>query len=206
MFLFLLFLCAIAASGIHALALPVEATSDDSKYIDITHCRTIWNIIWSSLATIFVCAWVSVHRNVPSPASGGFTVTLEQIRITVWALVVPEYIIAWAIRQWIVACQISEESNKLQEVPPPVPARMKKDSSVLVGLAMRAMVIIDSQHREGPWSRFTRTAASLFPKKNLLSWTATLQAVVPPVLPHARIDGNGTSHAGDGHNDFGIQY
>ncbi|KZP12303.1 hypothetical protein FIBSPDRAFT_870356 [Athelia psychrophila] len=51
MLLFLLCLCAIAAC-IHALVLPaVEATSDDFKRIDITHYRTIWNIIWSSLAT-----------------------------------------------------------------------------------------------------------------------------------------------------------
>lgn len=53
MLLFLLCLCAIAAPGIYALAIPaVKATSDDFlKCTEIDHCRTIWNIIWSSLAT-----------------------------------------------------------------------------------------------------------------------------------------------------------
>ena len=34
---------------------------------DLTHCRTIWNIIWSCLVTIFSCTWVAVHPNVPCP-------------------------------------------------------------------------------------------------------------------------------------------
>ncbi|KZP33124.1 hypothetical protein FIBSPDRAFT_706862, partial [Athelia psychrophila] len=87
--------------------------SSDSKCIDLTHCRTVWSIIWSSLATIFACAWVSVHRNLPNPASGGFTVTMEQISITVLALLVPEYIVVWVIRQWIVAREISKEFNEI---------------------------------------------------------------------------------------------
>ncbi|KZP12302.1 hypothetical protein FIBSPDRAFT_661337, partial [Athelia psychrophila] len=52
--------------------------------------------------------------NIPSPASKWYTVLGERILITIWALLVPEYIIAWAIRQWIVARQISKEFNKLQ--------------------------------------------------------------------------------------------
>ncbi|KZP07623.1 hypothetical protein FIBSPDRAFT_841118 [Athelia psychrophila] len=137
MLLFLLFLCAIAA-GIHALALPaVDATSEDSKCTDLAFCRSIWNIIWSSLATIFACAWVSVHRNIPDPDSRGVAVTLERIRITIWALLVPEYIIAWAIRQWIVAREISKEFNKLAPMPPHVTVR--PDSGYSSGPAMRGI-------------------------------------------------------------------
>ncbi|KZP12300.1 hypothetical protein FIBSPDRAFT_1050126 [Athelia psychrophila] len=170
---FLLFLCAIAA-GIHALALPaVEATSDDSKCIDITHCRTIWNIIWSSLATIFACAWVSVHRNIPSPSSEWYTVLWERIKITLWALLVPEYIIAWAIRQWIVARQISEEFNELSKKSLLVP-RVPIDSGVAVGSAMQAMVIVTSQADKdtaGSWrSKFRAFWDKHFPKKR---WTVT---------------------------------
>lgn len=31
------------------------------------HCRTVWNITWSCLITIFVCIWVAVHPNIPQP-------------------------------------------------------------------------------------------------------------------------------------------
>lgn len=110
----LLTLFAFAVVGTHALAiLGTVEVAPDPKCIDITHCRTIWNIIWSSLATIFACAWVSVHRNIPDPDSGSITVTLERVKITIWALLVPEYIIAWAIRQWIVANSISKEFEEL---------------------------------------------------------------------------------------------
>ena len=34
---------------------------------DLTHCRTIWSIVWSCLVTIFSCTWVAVHPNVPCP-------------------------------------------------------------------------------------------------------------------------------------------
>lgn len=112
---FLLFLYANLAQVIDALAIPAvdELTEAQSKCIDITHCRTIWSIIWSCLATIFACAWVAVHRNVPDPKSGAARINLERVGITVCALLVPEYIVAWAIRQWIIASDIAKTNEKL---------------------------------------------------------------------------------------------
>ena len=34
---------------------------------DLSHCRSIWNIVWSCLVTIFSCTWIAVHLNVPCP-------------------------------------------------------------------------------------------------------------------------------------------
>lgn len=135
-------LFAFAVVGSHALAiLATVEVAPDPKCIDITHCRTIWNIIWSSLATIFACAWVSVHRKIPDPQSDGITVTLERVKITIWALLVPEYIIAWAIRQWIAAHQISKEFENLSRPRPRV------DSGIFMGSPMHAMRSLGTEEK-----------------------------------------------------------
>ena len=46
---------------------------------DLAHCRTIWNIVWSCLATIFSCTWVAMHPTFLAPRSGKRTVGLKDI-------------------------------------------------------------------------------------------------------------------------------
>ena len=68
---------------------------------DLSHCRTIWDIIWSCLTTVFLCTWVSVHPNVPCPKKQNPVVSFAEHRIPLFicALLVPEYVLGWAIRQ-----------------------------------------------------------------------------------------------------------
>ena len=74
---------------------------------DLSHCRSIWNIIWSCLVTIFSCTWIAVHPNVPSPkkrvANGWIerrilnpllSFTEHRLPLFVCALLVPEYVLA----------------------------------------------------------------------------------------------------------------
>ncbi|KZP34112.1 hypothetical protein FIBSPDRAFT_990536 [Athelia psychrophila] len=96
------------------LAAAVNETDTQARCIDITYYRTIWNIVWSCLATIFACAWVAVHRNIPDPTSGMIRVSLDRVAITICALLVPEYMIGWAARQWLVARRIAK-NEKLAE-------------------------------------------------------------------------------------------
>ncbi|KZP22280.1 hypothetical protein FIBSPDRAFT_1018418 [Athelia psychrophila] len=98
--------------SVGALSQPTESAAQASC-IDINHCRTICNIIWSCLATIAACTWVAVHWNVPDPRSGMICVNLDRIAITICALLVPEYIIGWAVRQWLTAQQIAQTNEKL---------------------------------------------------------------------------------------------
>ena len=87
---------------------------------DLAHCRTIWNIVWSGLVTIFSCTWVAVHPNVPCPkkreANGWIekciwnpllSFTEHRLPLFVCALLVPEYVLAWAIRQFLKAREIA---------------------------------------------------------------------------------------------------
>jgi hypothetical protein len=85
---------------------------------DLIQTRTVWNIIWSCLSTIFICTWGSLHPNISStPDEPGMRwrdklrkSLVELLRyklpLFIWALLVPEYILAWAIRQYLTAGEI----------------------------------------------------------------------------------------------------
>ena len=63
--------------------------------------RTIWDILWSCIATIFACSWVSVHTNIPSPNESSWRIFFRRLELMFWAVVAPEMIITWAFRQWL---------------------------------------------------------------------------------------------------------
>ena len=62
--------------------------------------RTIWDILWSCLATIIACSWVSVHPNIPGPNESSWRIFLRRLELMFWAVISPEMIITWAFRQW----------------------------------------------------------------------------------------------------------
>ena len=80
---------------------------------DLVHCRTIWNIVWSCLATIFSCTWVVVHPNVPCPKKRNLLLSFAEHRLPMFicALLVPEYVLAWSIRQFLVAREIASQNK-----------------------------------------------------------------------------------------------
>ena len=65
------------------------------------HQRTIWNILWSCLATIFACSWVSIHPNIPAPDESSRRIFFRRLELMFWAVIAPEMIITWALRQWV---------------------------------------------------------------------------------------------------------
>ena len=85
----------LAESGNNATVL-----STSSPCICPADQRSIWDILWSCLATIFACSWVSVHPNIPSPDESQWRVFLRRLELMFWAVVGPELVIAWAFRQW----------------------------------------------------------------------------------------------------------
>lgn len=103
------------------MSLSPLSPSDSDACIDLSHCRTVWNIIWSCLAVIFSCTWVAVHPNIRSPkareGNGWFqrlvwnpicTFASHRLPLFICALLVPEYILAWAMWQWFVARKIQK--------------------------------------------------------------------------------------------------
>ena len=69
--------------------------------------RSIYNIIWSCLATIFACTWIAVHPNLPAPKEGELQVFLRRLAIMGYLLLAPEMVIMWASRQYLAALEIS---------------------------------------------------------------------------------------------------
>ncbi|KAI0059779.1 hypothetical protein BV25DRAFT_1918174 [Artomyces pyxidatus] len=91
-------------------------TSTSDTCTDISICRTRYTIIWSSLVTILACVWTAVHRNVPEPESDGesrFWRMMGQVweaaKIVVVTVLAPEWVLAWAVRQWLNARRVVKE-------------------------------------------------------------------------------------------------
>ncbi|KDQ49501.1 hypothetical protein JAAARDRAFT_165572 [Jaapia argillacea MUCL 33604] len=76
---------------------------------DIHHCRTMVGVISSCLTTIFACTWVAIHPNIPARYETSLEITLRRIRIMVMALITPELVIVWAMRQWVIAGRIAKK-------------------------------------------------------------------------------------------------
>jgi len=95
-------------NGSATLFLNGSATSSCN---DLHACRTIWNIIWSNLVTLFACIWLSIHPNIPAPEDSWGTRVARRAWMMVLALLAPELIVGWATRQLIVASRIAGENK-----------------------------------------------------------------------------------------------
>jgi len=81
-----------------AIFLPLSPAVDNQPISP--EQRSVWNIVWSCVITIFACSWVSVHPNIPARGESKLKRTIRRIELMFWAIVVPELIIYWAMRQW----------------------------------------------------------------------------------------------------------
>jgi hypothetical protein len=97
----------LASQGTEALPIQADRAIDQSTPVglcsDIGHCRTIWNIIWSCLVTIFGCTWVAMHPNIPNAEENWFGTVLRRLQLMIMALIAPELVILWAMRQYFSA-------------------------------------------------------------------------------------------------------
>ncbi|KAF9463615.1 hypothetical protein BDZ94DRAFT_1258701 [Collybia nuda] len=80
-----------------------------STCTDIGDCRTLSSIILSCLATLVACTWASVHPNVPKPLIGRRKLVFHRWRLMMLAVIAPEVIVVWALRQRMVASKLSED-------------------------------------------------------------------------------------------------
>ena len=105
-------LIALALHGIAAYsaqALPIS-TPDQTTPPSGDDLRTIWNIIWSYLVTIFACTWIAVHPNIPGPDENSFMNALSRrIKIMATAVIAPELVVGWALWQWVIARKIVKQ-------------------------------------------------------------------------------------------------
>jgi hypothetical protein len=96
-------------------AVPIPGAILDDRAVSTctgTSCRSLWNIVWSCIVTIFACTWVAVHPNIPTPDQNAhhrwYSRPLRRARIMLYALIGPEFVLIWAWRQRITAYRKSE--------------------------------------------------------------------------------------------------
>jgi hypothetical protein len=100
------------------------STRSPSSCNDLDECRKLIDIVWSCLTTIFACTWLTLHPNIPPPPPtedmkfGENCVykvkklLRHQLVPFIVTLLAPEWILAWAMMQRIVANQIAEHGNR----------------------------------------------------------------------------------------------
>ncbi|KAF5309543.1 hypothetical protein D9619_012322 [Psilocybe cf. subviscida] len=73
-----------------------------------TNYRSTTDIIWSCVATIFACTWISVHPNVSGFNTSWTRRMKDRVFLMFWGIAAPEFLVIFAYRQWIGSRDISE--------------------------------------------------------------------------------------------------
>ncbi|PBK89410.1 hypothetical protein ARMGADRAFT_1083936 [Armillaria gallica] len=99
-------------------AFGIDPSPDDDQSLPPSseHQRTMISIVWSCLATIFACTWLSVHPNVPGRAitsKGWFAGASERVKVMIIAILAPESMVGWAADQYMVAWEVHHGTKKI---------------------------------------------------------------------------------------------
>jgi hypothetical protein len=109
----IIILAILAATRASPHGLPLPLISRDQLQPpscgDPDGCRSLWDIIRSCVLTILLCTWAAVHPNIPSPDERWPRIAVRRIGLMIAALVMPEVIIGWALRQRLAAVRLAEE-------------------------------------------------------------------------------------------------
>lgn len=83
----------------------------------LDNSRTIWDIVWACLATIFACTWVAVHPNIPSPRANWKARFRSRLVVMVYAWIAPECVTMWAVIQLLSARKLVKMYNERRGIP-----------------------------------------------------------------------------------------
>ncbi|KAF9462415.1 hypothetical protein BDZ94DRAFT_1194551 [Collybia nuda] len=95
------------ASSVNANSTSFNSPNSSCK--DIDDCRTLSGMILSCFATLIAATWVSVHPNIPAPHIGYLKLGLHRLKLMLLAIITPEVIVVWALRQRMVAHRLATE-------------------------------------------------------------------------------------------------
>ncbi|KAF7370064.1 hypothetical protein MSAN_00636400 [Mycena sanguinolenta] len=82
---------------VHSHLLDARASMDSCD--DINQCRRLYDVVWSCLATIFACTWVSVHPNVPPVDQTALMAFWGRLKLMLIAIIAPEVMVGFAAVQ-----------------------------------------------------------------------------------------------------------
>ncbi|KAF9008034.1 hypothetical protein BDQ17DRAFT_1455771 [Cyathus striatus] len=77
---------------------PVSVATPNSTFIDsasVCSCNqcSVLEIVWSCIATLFLCTWSSVHPNMPAPRNEWWKILWRRLKMMCWALMALELIL-----------------------------------------------------------------------------------------------------------------
>ncbi|KAG2360335.1 hypothetical protein BDR07DRAFT_163874 [Suillus spraguei] len=104
----LLLLCLFLYLGVIQAANTTTTTNDNFEASSFT-TRTLWSIVSSSVLTLFACIYTAVHPNIPSPEDSPLLILRRRLGMMIMALIAPELIVTWAMRQWISARHVTRQ-------------------------------------------------------------------------------------------------
>ncbi|KAG1734052.1 uncharacterized protein EDB91DRAFT_619985 [Suillus paluster] len=96
-------------------AAPTTNTSDSPESLwssESSTCanqRTLWDIISTCALTLLACIYSSIHLNIPSPEDSSIRIFLRRVGTMGIALLAPDLLVGWAMRQWLWARQITAQ-------------------------------------------------------------------------------------------------
>ncbi|KAF7356029.1 hypothetical protein MVEN_00932400 [Mycena venus] len=76
---------------------------------DANNSRTLFDIVWSCLATIFACTWMSVHPNVPPPDQTQLALFWRRLKMMLIGIITPEIMVGFAARQYFSARKLAKK-------------------------------------------------------------------------------------------------
>ncbi|TFK67052.1 hypothetical protein BDN72DRAFT_799429 [Pluteus cervinus] len=94
----------------HTVLFGIQPRSADAE----ANMRTQYDIVRSCLFTIAACVYRAIHQNIPDPTMTMWGRLRVRIKITIYALIAPEMMIWWAMRQRYGAIQIAKHVNELK--------------------------------------------------------------------------------------------
>ncbi|KAF8657410.1 hypothetical protein AX16_002207 [Volvariella volvacea WC 439] len=89
----------------------IVAAAITASQCDPTRTRTIFDILYSCIGVILLCTYISIHHNIPDQNDSWAKVAWLKLRTSLYALLAPEMVIMWAIRQRIMAGKIAEQNK-----------------------------------------------------------------------------------------------
>lgn len=89
--------------------------------VDPGRYRTMQEIVWHCIATIFACTWVAFHPNVPDPRFSRWKRIWRNGLYLTLALIAPEFVTIRALKQCIGAGQHRDKYNKKYCAISPLP-------------------------------------------------------------------------------------
>jgi hypothetical protein len=108
MLLLLLFVHALSRNANIAQGSPVHSLAPVDFCDAMSNSRSLFNIVWGCLTTLFACTWISVHPNVPPPLESRLVRLGRRLKMMLIAIVAPEIMVGFAARQFLAARKFSK--------------------------------------------------------------------------------------------------